>query len=133
MYLLHYPHLRLSQGLNSLVDTIVECWDQDPEARLSAINVVLRLKEILDGRPTALISEHTPSHIFTHTSVIPSGDRFRRSQAQESTADTIATTDSRPPPYDSRWGYPSNDDGDDGSSNRSPSGSVGLNFVETTI
>lgn len=111
----------------------MECWDQDPEARLSAINVTLRLKELLDGRPTDLVSEHTPSHIFTHTNVVPSNERFRRSQAQESTADTIGTTDSRPPPYDSRWGYPGNNDGDDNSSDRSPSGSVGLNFEETTI
>ena len=87
------------QCLSYLLDTIEECWDEDPEARLSAINVVLRLKELLDGGPTALTSDYLTSHTF----IVPGNERFRYSGAQESTADTIGTTDSRPPPYDNRW------------------------------
>ena len=109
---------------------MAECWDQDPEARLSAINIVLRLKELLDGGPTALTSDHTPSHIFTHMPVVSGAERFRRSDAQESTA---GTTDSRPPPYDIRWGYAANSEDDNGSNERSAPSSMELNFDETTV
>ena len=33
------------QHLNELHDTLVECWDEDPEARLSAANIVYRMEE----------------------------------------------------------------------------------------
>lgn len=52
---------------------------------------------------------HTPPHL-PHPPVVPSDDQFRRRNALESTADTIGTTDSRPPPYDVRWGYISTTD-----------------------
>jgi TGF-beta receptor type-2 len=120
------PSWRNHIGLSSLLDTIEECWDEDPEARLSASNVVLRLKELLDGGPTALTSDHTLSHTFTHSSVIPGNERFWRGEAQESTTDTIGTTDSRPPPYDNRWA-------NTGGSDESFSGSMGLNLDETTV
>ena len=124
--------LSLSQGLSALVDTIEECWDEDPEARLSAVNVVLRMKELLDGGPSPLAEDYAPSH-----TVAPDNDRYRRSDLQESTTDTIGTTDSRPPPYDSRWGYSTAagrvEDGDGVSDTSSPSGSVGLNVNETTV
>ena len=63
------------------------------------------------------------------------------SEALESTTDTIGTTDSRPPPYDSRWSYaapptpagPGGEDEEDGSGEASTSVTMGLNFEETTV
>ena len=86
------------------------------------LNVVLRLKELLDGGPTALTSDYLTSHTF----IVPGNERFRHSGAQESTADTIGTTDSRPPPYDNRWANA-------GGVDESFSGSMGLNLDETTV
>ena len=126
--------------------TIEECWDEDPEARLSASNIILRLKELVDGGPASLASDHTPLHSFPHPPVVPGNlEQFRVSEALESTTDTIGTTDSRPPPYDSRWSYTAPGgpvgDNDGGSSDGSTSVTMGLNssvtmglnFEETTV
>lgn len=114
------------------MDTIEDCWDKDPEARLSASNVILRMKELLDGGPASLTTDHTPSHSFDRVPVVVGNDRYRRrSEAQESTADTICTTDSRPPPYDSRWSYANVGGGDERVNH--DENSMGLNYNETTI
>jgi serine/threonine protein kinase len=140
------PAWRNRPGLSSLVVTIEECWDEDPEARLSASNIILRLKELVDGGPASLASDHTPLHSFPHPPVVPGNlEQFRVSEALESTTDTIGTTDSRPPPYDSRWSYTAPGgpvgDNDGGSSDGSTSVTMGLNssvtmglnFEETTV
>ena len=36
------------QGLSVLAETIPECWDQDPEARLTAAGVLGRMEEALE-------------------------------------------------------------------------------------
>ena len=132
LYLSNY-----SQGLNSLVGTMEECWDEDPEARLSARNVKLRLKDLLDGGPSSLASDHTPSHSFPLPPVVPSNEQYRVTQALESTSDTIHTTDSRPPPYDSRWSYAAvgapGDEMETSEPGDSPSVSMELNLDETTV
>ena len=123
------------QGLSSLVDTVEECWDEDPEARLSASNIILRLRELVDGGPSSLASDHTPSHTFSHPPVVPGNEQYRLSEALESTTDTIGTTDSRPPPYDSRWSYlaATNPARGGEESDGSSSVSTGLNLEETTV
>ena len=100
----------LHQGLSSLVDTIEDCWDEDPEARLSAANVALRLKGLLDSGHIQF--EHalpdlnsTAAHTFPSLPVASNIEGLKRCDTLESMADTIGTTDSRPPPYDIRWGY----------------------------
>ena len=118
------------------MNTIEECWDEDPEARLSASNIILRLKELVDGGPAALASDHTPLHTFPLPPVVPSNEQFRVSEALESTTDTIETTDSRPPPYDSRWSYAAGGGGGqagDSGSGEESSISVEFNFEETTV
>ena len=121
------PSLSL-QGLGSLVEAIEDCWDEDPEARLSASNITFRLKELLDGGPPTLTEDHTP---FNHVPIRPGNERYRRrGEAQETTTDTIGTTDSRPPPYDSRWSYANAGGGDE---RVNGGNSLGLIFNETTI
>ena len=44
---LHASFLLLPQLLIELHDTLVECWDGDPEARLSAANIVYRMEEFV--------------------------------------------------------------------------------------
>jgi TGF-beta receptor type-2 len=130
------PAWRNHPGLSSLVDTIEECWDEDPEARLSARNIVLRLKELLDGGPSALATDHTPMHAFANPAVVPGNEQhYRLSEALESTTDTIGTTDSRPPPYDSRWSYaaPAANTGEEEGIDNDRSSPVSMGLTETTV
>lgn len=43
-----HVHCDFLQGLSMLAETIPECWDQDPEARLTAAGVLGRMEETLE-------------------------------------------------------------------------------------
>lgn len=47
--------LFVSQGLNSICDTMEECWDHDAEARLSASCVVERIAQHTQASPRPLV------------------------------------------------------------------------------
>lgn len=49
------PILAFFQGLNSICDTMEECWDHDAEARLSASCVVERIAQHTQTSPRALV------------------------------------------------------------------------------
>lgn len=53
--LIDFVLFRNSQGLNSICDTMEECWDHDAEARLSASCVVERIAQHTQTSPRPLV------------------------------------------------------------------------------
>ena len=96
----NYSFLRFShfQHLNSLLETLHECWDNDAEARLSAANVSFRMDELCDTNIEDIIQ--SSEHGSTVMATVPSTSTIGTT--------TIATIEihrptehsqSSPPPY----------------------------------
>ena len=98
MYTTNYP-----QHLKELYETVVECWDEDPEARLSAANVVYRMEEFTKemlGINTEL--DCIPSSSGGGSSV----NHYGNAMATQQSSNTMAMgqpigecSQSSPPPY----------------------------------
>ena len=97
-YMTHYP-----QHLKELYETVVECWDEDPEARLSAANVIYRMEEFTKetlGINTEM--DCTPNSSGGGSST----NHYGNAMATQQSSNTIAIgqpigecSQSSPPPY----------------------------------
>lgn len=90
-----------SQLLNSLQETIHECWDSDPEARLPAANVSHRLEDLLNTTVNffedvpGASNVHGTTHQHTTTTVTMYNDNVTTVDIRRPTEHS----QSSPPPY----------------------------------
>ena len=86
-----YTHTH-TQTLNSLQETLYECWDDDAEARLSAANVSLRMKQLIATNINDIArQDSTQTTAVPTTSIIPAEAVAMNRPTEHS--------QSSPPPY----------------------------------
>ena len=83
-----------TQCLKELHETLVECWDEDPEARLSAANVIYRMEEFT--KELCKSNRSSTSNMSTQYNTMATSSN---TMAMVSIGQPMECSQSSPPPY----------------------------------